>query len=260
MGINFFDKKNRYTYSMREVDDSWSETVQEIVNIKDKTVIDIGCGGGNYTKKLIEMGAESVIGIDFSKEMLEGAKENCIDYPNITFQIGNAIDTGLPDHSGDIILERALIHHLNVKELEKAFNEAFRLLNKNGTIIIQDRTPDDCLLPGTPNHIRGYFFEKFPELGKKETRRRHESAKVKNALIAAGFNSIKEHTLWEIRKIYHSIQELEKDMLNRTGRSILHDLTDDKLKELVKYIKSQIDEQGEILEKDRWTIWTAKIF
>ncbi|GMK37009.1 hypothetical protein PCCS19_00620 [Paenibacillus sp. CCS19] len=58
------------------------------------------------------MGASQVKGVDFSEEMLRGASQNCKDCNNIKFIHGDAYDTKLPDGEYDIILERALIHHL----------------------------------------------------------------------------------------------------------------------------------------------------
>jgi hypothetical protein len=126
-------------------------------------------------------------------------------------------------------------------------------------LIVQDRTPEDCLLPGSREHLRGYFFEKFPRLAEVETKRRHESAEVQEALAGAGFVDVEEFTIWETRRVYGSPEELREDLLARTGRSLLHDLTDEELLELVRYVEEQVGrDQGEIVEKDRWTIWVAR--
>lgn len=41
------------------------------------------------------------------------------------------------------------------------------------------------------------------------------------------------------------------------GRSILHELDDDELKILTSHLDQSILTKGEIVEKDRWTIWKA---
>src|SRR5262249_9808097 len=81
-----------------------------------------------------------------------------------------AVATGLPMASADIVFERALIHHLG--DLKACFAEARRVLVPRGTLIVQDRTPADVDLPGSPEHLRGYFFERFPRLGDVERTRR----------------------------------------------------------------------------------------
>lgn len=137
--------------------------VKDLVQFdKSLKALDIGCGGGIYSKVLAEMGLASITGIDFSEEILKGAKENCKEYPNISFKQGDALNTGLESNNYNLLLERALIHHID--DLQKCFDEAYRLLEDRGIFIVQDRTPEDCLLKGNENHIRGYFFERFPQL------------------------------------------------------------------------------------------------
>ncbi len=43
--------------------------------VKGKTALDIGCGPGHYSIAFAENGAEKVVGIDFSEEMIKIAKE-----------------------------------------------------------------------------------------------------------------------------------------------------------------------------------------
>src|SRR5699024_11742680 len=76
----------------------------------------------------------------------------------------------------NLVLERALIHHIN--DIQACFNEAYRVLQENGIYIIQDRTPDDCLL-----------------VAEKEKNRRYNSQFVIKNLKVAGFKyRSEEHT------------------------------------------------------------------
>jgi ubiquinone/menaquinone biosynthesis C-methylase UbiE len=259
MPINFHDEKNRFSYTMRQADSSWVNAIRDIVDVKDKQVLDIGCGGGIYCMALIEMGAVHVTGIDYSVEGLKGAQQNCSGYSTIDFMVGNALNTGLSDAQADIILERALIHHLALNELGACFVEAYRLLKPGGMLIVQDRTPVDCLQPGSTTNIRGYFFDRFPRLKDAEIARRRESKDVINALLHAGFKGAEERKLWETRAIYPHSDALLADIQGRSGRSILHELTDEELRELVNYIRQQFKDYAgeEIYEQDCWTIWSG---
>lgn len=256
VGIDFHSNKNRNTYTTRKADKSWMEVINDLVSIGDiSNALDIGCGGGIYSKALADMGIASVTGIDFSEAILEGARENCREYRNISFELGNAFETDLDGESFNLVLERALIHH--IKDLETCFKEAYRMLKDKGFYIVQDRTPDDCLLEGSDNHIRGYFFELFPRLAEKESYRRYKSQFVIKTLKAAGFKDIREVNLWEVRKTYESKEQLLEDLGERTGRSILHELDDKELKSLIDYIDNSISTDHNIVEKDRWTVWNA---
>lgn len=256
MGIDFHSEKNSRTYTTRKADHSWVEAINNLVPIKNiSRALDIGCGGGIYSKALSDMGVTSVTGVDFSKTILAGAKENCKEYKNISFQLGSAFDTGLDSSSFHLLLERALIHHF--EDLEACFKEAYRVLEDGGFYIVQDRTPEDCLLAGDESHIRGYFFELFPRLVEKETNRRHHSQIVIETLKETGFKDIEEVKLWEIRKVYDTKKQLLNDLRERTGRSILHELDDKELQELINHIDASLATTDNIIEKDRWTIWKA---
>lgn len=259
MPINFHDESNRFSYTTREADPTWVTTIKDMVDVVGKHVLDIGCGGGIYSKALAEMGAAHVTGIDFSEESLKGAQQYCQGYSNIDFEVGNALDTGLPGEQADVILERALIHHLASNALGACFVEAYRLLKPGGMLIVQDRTPVDCLQPGSTTNMRGYFFEHFPRLKDAEIARRRESKEVVNALLHASFEGVEERKLWETRAVYPDLDTLSEDLLNRTGRSILHELSDAELRDLVDYIHLQFKDYdgGKITEQDCWTIWSG---
>lgn len=280
MPINFHDEQNRSSYATRKANKSWYSKISEHIEVQEKKAVDIGCGGGIYTIALLQLGASHITAVDYSNEMLRSAKENCAmnGYTNVTFTKGNALQTTLEDEQFDLVLQRALIHHIQRHDLPKCFQEAYRLLKEGGTLIVQDRTPEDCLLEGSPEHVRGYFFEAFPQLIETETSRRHPHEDVQQALLEAGFSSVVHDKLWETRKEYESKEELLKDIKNRTGRSILHELSDREIEELVDYINERVgirenNTQGnindgavcendlhnllEIVEKDRWALWFA---
>jgi ubiquinone/menaquinone biosynthesis C-methylase UbiE len=253
MPIDFALQENRYSYTGREADHGWRDAIFAIVDPKGKRVADIGCGGGIYALAWSQLGASEVIGIDSSMQMVQAATEMTAAIPNITIQLGTATATDLDSESVDIVFERALIHHL--ASLNDCFQEAKRILRQGGTYIIQDRTLDDVNIPGSPEHLRGYFFECFPKLLKIEMQRRPESHTVAAELKNIGFAPVQTRTLWERRKTYASRDELADELRSRKGRSILHELTDTELDDLITYILSKLPANEEIVERDRWTLW-----
>jgi ubiquinone/menaquinone biosynthesis C-methylase UbiE len=255
MAIDFHAQENRNTYASRGAQPDWANAIRAIVDPANKRVADIGCGGGIYSAAWADLGAAEVVGVDFSEPILRTAIERNTARPNLSFRQGDALNTGLPAASVDIVFERALIHHLS--DYETCFREAFRLLASGGAYIMQDRTPDDVRVLGAPDHLRGYFFERYPKLLKTEIGRRPDGATVERAMRAAGFASVQAIGLWETRRHYDAFSELAVDLQARTGRSILHELTDPELADLIKFIRAQVPARN-IVEKDRWTIWHAR--
>ncbi|MFH1655620.1 MAG: class I SAM-dependent methyltransferase [Candidatus Omnitrophota bacterium] len=58
----------------RSVQKRFELTLEECSNIKNKKILDVGCGPGIYAVTLAKMEPAKVVGIDFSEEMLEKAQ------------------------------------------------------------------------------------------------------------------------------------------------------------------------------------------
>jgi ubiquinone/menaquinone biosynthesis C-methylase UbiE len=256
MAMDFHSGANRLSYTQRESGEDWAQAVRSIVDPRGARVVDVGCGGGSYSTAWLDLGASSVVGVDFSAAMLSGAREHCGARDGLVFRQGDACATGLPDACADIVFERALVHHLD--DLPAAFREARRLLAPGGALIVQDRTVEDATLPGTVENLRGYFFEKFPFLLEVESRRRPSAGSVEAAMLSAGFSGVRASKLREVRRRYRDVQEVRADLLGRTGRSILHELDDAQLASLANYIGGELAGAGPIVERDAWTLWTAE--
>jgi ubiquinone/menaquinone biosynthesis C-methylase UbiE len=256
LAIDFHSDRNRNTYASRDAQPDWAAAIRRIVDPAGKAVADIGCGGGIYTAAWAGLGARQVTGVDFSLAMVRDAAAANRDRPNVTIRQGDALRTTLPDGSADIVFERALIHHL--ADRVACFREARRVLVPGGLCILQDRTPEDVALPGTPEHLRGYFFDLFPRLAAVEAGRRPAAGDVTRELREAGFTDIRAETLWETRKRHDDADALAADLRGRTGRSILHELSDDELEQLVRHILGHLPATGAVTERDRWTLWIAR--
>ncbi|RAN85903.1 SAM-dependent methyltransferase, partial [Bacillus sp. SRB_28] len=100
----------------------------------------------------------------------------CNTFPNISFIHGDAHNIPYPNETFDLIISRAVIHHL--QDIPIFIREASRILKKDGTLILQDRTIEDCTIPGNPEHIRGYFFSVFPKLIEIESKRRPKTTTI----------------------------------------------------------------------------------
>ncbi|WP_034633687.1 class I SAM-dependent methyltransferase [Maridesulfovibrio bastinii] len=105
-------------------------------------VLDIGCGAGNNTIKLLQyVSSFDCDLIDLSLPMLEKAKERIseINKGNINIHHGDFRNINLPEESYDVILAAAVLHHLrDDKDWETAFGKIFNLTAPGGSVWITD--------------------------------------------------------------------------------------------------------------------------
>jgi SAM-dependent methyltransferase len=253
--IDFADPANRRTYSGRDADATWAGLIGGLVDPADGVVVDIGCGGGTYTRAWSQLGARRVVGVDASAPVLDSARQDHGALPGVEFVEGDAAATGLPDGEADVVFERALVHH--IADLGPVVAEARRLLRPGGTYLVQDRTPDDVTIAGSPEHPRGWLFEVFPRLLEIENGRRRSADTVSRELAETGFTDVTTSSLWEVRRRYADREDYLAEIRTRTGRSILHDLDDPEIDHLVSRLRDRLPD-GPLVEQDRWTLWTAR--
>ena len=251
--MKFSDAATARTYSDRRVDPSWIEWCRDTIAPEGLTVVDIGCGGGIYSKGFLECGANSVIGVDASEQYIDEARNAC---PDGEFYVASCDCTGIPDGSVDIVFERALIHHLSFDQQAANALEMFRILRHGGSAVIQDRTIDDVVAQDDQFWIRRELMRMFPRLLDYESKRRPNKEAHSRILSATGFTEVSTSSYAEVRRKYSSALALDEELKRRKGKSILFELTDDELYEYRKHIRQLCPEAG-IVECDRWTVWKA---
>lgn len=95
-------------------------------------VLDVGCGTGGETKKLMEKGI-NVIGIDLVRKMLDKATK---EVPDGNFQKMDLMDLNLPDSQFDGIWSARTLIHVPTGQLNKAISEFRRVLKIGGAVCI----------------------------------------------------------------------------------------------------------------------------
>lgn len=95
-------------------------------------IADLGCGTGQTTKFLHDLGVENLVGIDLSSEMVKQASELNND---IDFEVGNMLDLEKSDEEFGAVLAFYAIVHFNYGEIEKAFTEIYRVLKHSGQFL-----------------------------------------------------------------------------------------------------------------------------
>jgi tRNA (cmo5U34)-methyltransferase len=107
-----------------------------------RRLLDIGCGAGNYSLKLLQkIPALDVTLIDLSRPMLERAKQrvSAATTGKVTIAQIDIREIDLPPESFDIVLAAAVLHHLRGEDEWRAvFAKIHRTLSPGGSFWIAD--------------------------------------------------------------------------------------------------------------------------
>ncbi len=115
-------------------------------------VLDIACGTGEVITRLAQhFPAASCTGIDITPAMVAKAKEKTKLLPNASITEGNATAIPFENELFDVIVCSEAFHHF--WEPEHALAEMYRVLKKDGTLLIADPGRDSI----TQKVIFGFF-------------------------------------------------------------------------------------------------------
>ncbi|MEA3350126.1 MAG: class I SAM-dependent methyltransferase [Chloroflexota bacterium] len=106
-------------------------------------ILDLGCGNGELARQLSQREHQAAyIGLDFSLELLDVARERIPKSPHISFAPADLSDRdwpstiGLQPSSFDIVLAFATFHHLPSRELHRqTLTNIHSLLTPGGSLI-----------------------------------------------------------------------------------------------------------------------------
>lgn len=101
--------------------------------IKNKKIVDFGCGHGNFLISMILAGADNGVGIDYGKNSIQFAnkiKKKMKLEKKLKFINGNVYRTNLKSEVFDFAIQNGVFHHLNDENV--AYKEVYRVLKPNG--------------------------------------------------------------------------------------------------------------------------------
>lgn len=139
-------------------------------DIKDKSVIDLGCGEGSNTRRFAQLGGK-VTGIDLSRRFIEQARRKETETPlGIRYEVSSFSNlTALDDATFDVALSTMAL--MDGPNFPAAMKEAYRILRSGGLISFSVLHP--CFITPATKWVRdedgrhlglrvGRYFEKEP--------------------------------------------------------------------------------------------------
>jgi ABC-2 type transport system ATP-binding protein len=125
-----YDQNQEYVVG-RELLDEITGELSQLRELGE--VVEFGCGTGYFTVAIAEK-SKSVLVTDLSDSLLEAAKIRLRDYPAVTVEKENCLETSLASESCDSVFMANLIHVL--AKPTKALEESNRILRSRGQILI----------------------------------------------------------------------------------------------------------------------------
>lgn len=129
------------------------------INPNAENLLDIGCGAGNYTLKMLtKLPDLNCTLIDLSQPMLNRAFDRVSAQTDQTVEIiqGDIREINLKENHYDIILAGAVLHHLrDDNDWETTFKKLFAVLRPGGCLMISD------LVTQETDSINNYVWERY---------------------------------------------------------------------------------------------------
>lgn len=130
---------------------------------KTKVALDFGCGAGNLTKHISDLGCE-VIASDISRGFLDLVTSRKYINKVNTIQLNGMNLVNIPDQSVDLVATYSVLHH--VPDYLGILSEFMRVLKPGGVIYIDHE-------PSTEFWIRSSVYLEFNEKMRKSTPRNY---------------------------------------------------------------------------------------
>lgn len=130
-------------------------------DLKDKEVLDIGCGFGWCELNFLNRGVKKITGIEITEDDLKNIKQNLTD-ERLALDVGSAINLPFANESFDTVVSWEVIEHIPERAENKMFAEVYRVLKPGGYFYLS-----------TPNNS---FFTKILDPAWWFVKHRHYSA------------------------------------------------------------------------------------
>jgi ubiquinone/menaquinone biosynthesis C-methylase UbiE len=144
--------------------------------VAGRRVLDLGCGEGYCARRLVQMGAAEVLGVDSSGQMITAARAEEARAPlGIRYEVGDATELAeLADASFDLVLAMFLFNYLEVEATRRCMAEVWRVLRPGGRFVFAVPHP---ALPFVRDEEPPFYFS-VPEGGYFSSRDRRFPGKI----------------------------------------------------------------------------------
>jgi len=110
------------------------EAVWKCIDWSNKKVIDVGCGSGETAAGIAMLGANLVLGVDYSDNAIKIPNESH-SIENLKFKVGSIETIISSTHQlFDVVISLGTLEHMD--DPKTALHEMLRMLDKNGKVVL----------------------------------------------------------------------------------------------------------------------------
>lgn len=138
--VEFFEKYNEMRQSKLNANEliEIPEIKAMLPNVKNKMVLDLGCGAGGMSRFFAEKGAKKVVGLDVSQNMLSLAKQlttqDSVEFIQLPMEQLSKIKQKF-----DIVFSSLAFHY--IENFKKLIKDISNLLNSGGVLLFSQEHP-----------------------------------------------------------------------------------------------------------------------
>jgi ubiquinone/menaquinone biosynthesis C-methylase UbiE len=190
-------------------------------DVKGATVLDLGCGAGELCRRISDLGAKKVTGVDISANMLELAQQEVPE--GVTFQHQAMDDMEFSPETFNLVVSSLAFHY--IENLEELFQKIYQWLKAPGVLLFSMEHPivtcSQGIHHGWVKDASGkaacWPVDCYSQEGKRESHwfvegviKYHRTvATIMNSLINSGFTikavsepaaSVEDERMWPVLK------------------------------------------------------------
>jgi len=120
--------------------DEWSKILGIDITVQNKTILEIGFGGGWYLAQMLFRGASKVIGFEITKIIINKTKQifESLNLKNYEFyEVNDDYLKIIPENKIDIIFENTVFQHISEEATKNYLLTSKNILKNNGIILCQ---------------------------------------------------------------------------------------------------------------------------
>jgi tRNA (cmo5U34)-methyltransferase len=144
---DFYDQlSSRYTDLIKKCVPRYDELLSNMFlyiqpDFKPLRILDLGCGTGNLTQKILEHFPDVQIDVlDLSEDILHECMNRFTNKSNINYLQADFKSMNLPLGNYDLVMSSIAIHHVEDPFKLRLYKEVFQSLKKGGLFIFADQT------------------------------------------------------------------------------------------------------------------------